>query len=435
MSFSLCPRSRIAIRFALIVTFTAAPAFGQSDQALSLDESLQIAIARSSQIVSTDAQVRASREMAVSAGQLPDPVLKFGVNNVPVDGADRFNLTNDFMAMRSVGVMQEFPREEKRKARAERFEREAEFGAAQRDWNVTTVRRDTALAWLDRSYQESMRTLLEAQTNEAMLQVEAAETAYRAARGSRADIFAARSQVEQIRDRIDQTSRQVATATTQLSRWVGEAASRPLSARSDLDKLPVQAHELELQLSHHPQLAILEKQEAMAVADAKVAQAGKRPDWSWEVMYNLRGPSFSNLVSINVAIPLQWDQKNRQDREVAAKLAQVEQIRSQREDERRMRAAEIRSMIQEWTSNRARLERFDRSLIPLARERTRATLTAYRSGSGPLSAVLEARRNEIDTRTERLRLEMDTARIGAQFAYLMPIEHGFTPSNLRKDGR
>lgn len=432
MSLSCCPRSQIAACFTLTAIFTAAPALGQSARALSLDESLQIAIARSSQITSTDAQVRASREMAVSAAQLPDPVLKFGVNNVPVDGPDRFNLTNDFMAMRSVGVMQEFTREEKRTARAQRFEREAEIGAAQRDWNVTTIKRDTALAWLDRSYQESMRTLLEAQANEATLQVEAAETAYRAGRGSRTDIFAAKSQVEQIRDRIDQTSRQVATATTQLSRWVGEAASRPLSARPDLDKPPLQDHELESQLSHLPQLAMLEKQEAMAVADVKVAQAGKRPDWSWELMYNLRGPSFSNLVSINVAIPLQWDQKNRQDREVAAKLAQVEQIRAQREDERRMRAAEIRSMLQEWTSNRARLERYDRSLITLALGRTRAALTAYRSGSGPLSAVLEARRNEIDTRTERLRLEMDTARIGALFAYLMPIEHGLTESNSRK---
>jgi outer membrane protein TolC len=120
---------------------------------------------------------------------------------------------------------------------------------------------------------------------------------------------------------------------------------------------------------------------------------------------------------------------------VAAKLAQVEQIRAQREDERRMHAAETRSMLQEWTSNRARLERFDRSLITLAQERTRAALTAYRSGSGPLSAVLEARRNEIDTRMERVRLEMDTARIGAQLAYLVPNKHGLAESNSRRSGR
>ena len=56
-------------------------------------------------------------------------------------------------------------------------------------------------------------------------------------------------------------------------------------------------------------------------------------------------------------------------------------------------------------------------------ERTRASLAAYRGGSGPLTAVLEARRGEIETRIERLRLEMDTARLWAQINYLVPAGH------------
>ena len=44
-------------------------------------------------------------------------------------------------------------------------------------------------------------------------------------------------------------------------------------------------------------------------------------------------------------------------------------------------------------------------------ERT-ALLAAYRGGSGSLSAVLEARRMEIDTVLEHIRLEMDIAGVG-----------------------
>ena len=47
MPFSRCPRSRIAAHLALTAIFTAAPALAQSKPALSLDESLQITIARS----------------------------------------------------------------------------------------------------------------------------------------------------------------------------------------------------------------------------------------------------------------------------------------------------------------------------------------------------------------------------------------------------
>ena len=61
--------------------------------------------------------------------------------------------------------------------------------------------------------------------------------------------------------------------------------------------------------------------------------------------------------------------------------------------------------------------------MPLATERTRASIAAYRGGGGPLSAVLEARRVEIDSRMERLRLEMGAARLWAQLNYLVPVRH------------
>ena len=56
-------------------------------------------------------------------------------------------------------------------------------------------------------------------------------------------------------------------------------------------------------------------------------------------------------------------------------------------------------------------------------ERTRASIAAYRGNAGTLTAVLEARRAEIDTRVERLRLEMGAARLWAQLNYLVPAGH------------
>ena len=71
-------------------------------------------------------------------------------------------------------------------------------------------------------------------------------------------------------------------------------------------------------------------------------------------------------------------------------------------------------------------------LIPLAAERTRAALAAYRGGGGTLAAVLEARRMEIDTRMERLRLEMETAALWAQLEYLIPAEHDAAADEPRR---
>jgi outer membrane protein TolC len=80
-------------------------------------------------------------------------------------------------------------------------------------------------------------------------------------------------------------------------------------------------------------------------------------------------------------------------------------------------------MLQEWQSNRQRLTRYDATLVPLAAERTRAANAAYRGGASGLTPLLEARRAEIDTRIEQLRLAMETDRLWARLTYLIPTGH------------
>jgi outer membrane protein TolC len=392
-------------------------------QPLTLDRALELARARSQAVVAQDSAAAAARELAVAAGQLPDPTLTVGINNLPVTGPDRFSLTDDFMTMRSIGVMQEFTREGKRKARTARYEREAESAEAGKQLAVANLSRDTALAWLDRYYREVIATMLRRQRDEAALSIDAAEAAYRGGRGSQADVIMARAAVAMIDDRIAQNDRDVLTAKTMLARWVGAPANEPLASPPSTATSPIDVADLDSRLAHHPAIAVLTKQEEVAQAEADVARASKDTDWSLALMYSQRGPSYSNMVSINVSIPLQWDQRNRQDREVTAKLALADQVRAQREEMLRDHIAEIRVMWQEWQSYRERVARYDATLISLATERTRAALTTYRSGSGPLAAVLDARRSEIDTSIERAKLELESARVWARLYFLLPPEH------------
>ncbi len=414
-SFCAVPRWR-----SLVLVFGLAAAGAHAQETLALDQALHLAEARSLQLPAQDAAARAAREMAAAAGQRPDPVFKAGVNNLPVNGPDRLSLTRDFMTMRSFALSQEFTRADKLEARSARFEREAEAAEAGRAQALANLQRDTAMSWLDRHYKERVRELLQAQRSEARLSVEAADSAYRTSRSSQADVFAARSAEAQIDDRLAQNEREIATATTQLARWVGTPAQQPLGTAPGIDGVALDTATLDSQLAHHPRIAVLLKQEEAARAEARTAQANQRADWSAEVMVSQRGPSYSNMVSVNVSIPLQWDAKNRQDRELASKLALAEQLRAQREEALREHVAEVSAMLQEWQGNRARLQRFDTRLLPLAAERVRAALAAYRSGGTSLVAVFDARRAEIDTRLERLRLEADTARLWAQLNYLAP---------------
>ncbi|MBI2508581.1 MAG: TolC family protein [Betaproteobacteria bacterium] len=303
----------------------------------------------------------------------------------------------------------------------------AERGLAEKTATLATIQRDTALAWLDRYYAEATAEVVAAQIKEARLEIEAAESGYRAGRGSQADIFTARSAVVALEDRLSEIGRRIRTAKTALARWVGEAAAEaPLAGKPGIDIIRLDPRALDTQLAHHPQIALLARQVEIAATEAKLAQANKKADWSLEAAYQQRGSAFSNMISIGVSIPLQWDQKNRQDRELAAKLAMVEQAEAQRDEALRAYAGEVRAQIQEWENGRERRARYERELVPLAKERTQAALAAYRGGKAGLMEVLAARRNELEVGLQALQLEMETARLWAQLNFLIPEDVGTT---------
>lgn len=420
-------RKRIPARVAGVVLLVISLCGGVAAQTppllppLTLQAALLEAEKRSHALEAQDAATQSARELAVAAGRLPDPMLRLSVDNLPVDGPMRFSLTQDFMTMRSVGLTQTLTREDKRRARSARFEREGDAAQAMRVMQLTALQRQTTLAWFDRHYQQQMVDLLTRQRDEAALQIEATETAYRAGRGSQADVFAARSAVARIEDRIQEARDRHANAGISLARWVGDAASGPLGEAPGLTRTrmadPVQGNGVD----QIPDIALMASKEAVALAEAEVARQEKRTDWSVSFMYSQRGPAFSNMVTLGVSVPLQWDQKNRQERELSAKLAKAEQVRAEREEVVRERMAQMQRWRTSWQSRLARLDDYDHHLIPLAGERTLAALSAYRGGKTPLSTVLEARRMEIDTRVERLRIEMETAALWTELEFLMPV--------------
>ena len=342
--------------------FVFSAAVSAADAPLTLAEAQRRAVERSRQLSGQDSAVTASREMAVAAGQLPDPVLKLGIQDLPVDGPDRFSVARDSFTMRQIGVMQEFTRSEKRQLRAQRFEREAEKSLAEKSATVAMIQRDTALAWLDRYYAEALAAVIAEEAKEAQLEIVAAEGAYRAGRSNQADVLAAHSALVGLEDRASEQNRRIQTAKTGLARWVGDAADAPLAGKPGIDSIRLDTGALDRQLAHDPQITVLSKQEEMASSEAKLAQANKKSDWSVEVMYSQRGSSFSNMVSVGVSIPWQWDQKNRQDRELASKLAMAEQATAQREEALRARIGEVRAMVTEWENGRERLARYGREI-------------------------------------------------------------------------
>jgi outer membrane protein TolC len=205
-----------------------------------------------------------------------------------------------------------------------------------------------------------------------------------------------------------------------LARWVGPAPQLAPAGAPDIDHVRLDPDTLDTALAHHPDIAVLDRQQALARAGVDLAQANRKPDWTVEMAFQQRGRANSNMVSVGVSVPLQWDRKQRQDRELAARLALAEQAQGERDEMLRAHVAETRIMLADWQNGRERLARYSRELVPLGADRSGAVLAAYRGGKATLADVLAARRSESEVRLQALQLEADTARLWAQLNFLYP---------------
>lgn len=408
----------------LVVVFWSGfnkPVIGQTSAApLTLDAALNLAQDQSAALRAQDAAVHAAREMAVSAGRLPDPVLRLSLDNFPIEGESRFSLSDDFMTMRSVSLMQTLTRVKKRHARSMRYEREAEAATSIRSMQNARLLTQTADAWFDRYYQEQIQRLLQRQLEEASRVSKAVESAYRSGRNSQAEVLAAHAALARIGDQLHEVGAELSIARARLQRWIGDGPEQPLGVLPKIDQTRLAEHHLSNEIDQHPDIAVMNARELVARAEADVARQEKNADWSLFLKYSNRGDQFGDMVSLGLSIPLQWNQANKQDRVLSARLQKAEQIRLEREEMRREHRFEVQRLLANWRSNLARLADYDKTLMPLATERGRAMETAFRSGKAPLHDVLEAQRMVTDTQLERLRIEKQTAKWWVELEFLIP---------------
>lgn len=390
-----------------------------STHSLTLEAALEAVQVRSATLQAQDAATLASQEMAVAAGRLPDPVLRMSLDNVPVQGPMRYSLSGDFMTMRSVGMMQTFVDADKREARSTRYQRQAQVSVAMRAMQQSKLLVQTARAWLDRYFHERMLELLQRQREETRQVGMAVEAGYRGGRDSQADVVAAHAAVAHMDDRLQEVRTQLTNAQTLLARWVGDAAAQPLGTPPNMTRTRLAEHAVSHTVDQYPQLRVMQAREQVAEAEVQVAQHEKKADWSWSLMYSQRGSRFSDMVSLGVSIPLQWDQPQKQDRELAATLARLEQVRWEREEVRREHVAQVQSLFTSWRSNLTRVQDYDKTLLVLARDRVQATQAAFSSGQAPLVAVIQAQRMVTDVLLERLRIERQAAMEWAELEFLV----------------
>jgi len=389
---------------------------------LGLNDAVNLAEHEVPMIQAREAAVESAQSAVVPAGQLPDPQLTFGIDSLPVTTAEAFSLTRDSFTERTIGVMQQFPRREKRRLRTERAQASEARELALLTSERLSVRESVARAWIACSTAERRLQLLQALQPRAQAAVAAATAALSSGRGSAADGIATKSAQAMLADRISQVEREVDEARAEFARWLPDAAERPLGDAPDWSDLGIDPESIVAHAGRHRELLAYDAAEHVADTEVALARADKRPDWSVELAYAQRGPQYSNFVSLQLRVDLPIFPKSRQDPVIVSKLAALTQIQAEREDALRMHTAQLHKTLAAWRSANERVQRYEHELLPLADDRVAVALAAYGGGRGDMQAWLSALDVAIEQRITYTQLQTTLGQAWAALHFAFPQE-------------
>ena len=393
-----------------LAVLAAVPSFAHAQRTLTMSQALDIAVARAPEVAARQASAEGAAAAQISAGQLPDPRLVLGLDNVPVTGPDPFSLTSDSMTQGKIGWAQEMLNAAKRKARSEVAQaltaRERALLAAERQ----IVKRATALAWLNRYFAEKRLALFGALERENRVLQDTVNARVAAGRALPADAIATRQEALQLADRRDELELECGAGAGCIERWVGDAADATLAGEPQIPTLDA-AH-LRENLARHVELAVFEPMAADGGGRSARSRGGKARRLGlggqlWQAQRLLRGHGLRASGARAAAV-------QRHPSRSPESSQSEKRFSGSKRNARRCCASTPKRLKQSWPPRRSssrKLARLRDSALPLADERVRLLMASYEARRVDLGAVLSARGDRIETRLKVIETRGGACRI------------------------
>ncbi len=393
---------------------------GYSD-GLTLEEVERLALSHDPSIQAVQAESQALQEMAVAAGQLPDPLLKLGMMALPVDS---FDLSQEAMTQLQVGVVQRFPRGRSRALQSEQIvERSRSMDQIARDrrMQITRTVRET---YLDVILQMKLANLTSVARNVFLDLAEITQDYYASGRAQQQDVLRAVVELGRIEERAARITQEEERARARLAVYISDSAY--LGMQGDWPRIskPMLTDAVRERLPNHPRILALAQQILAADKGVELARQKYRPQFALDVTYGGRsgynpdGSSRADLLSLMLTMDVPLFTANRQDRVTAAKVAESSAAMFSRDDILRRMNYELDLQFANLQRQTERLELYEKTLLPQAAFSADASFEAYQSSVGDLTALMRARITEYELQLEHARLQSELLKTQARLLYL-----------------
>jgi cobalt-zinc-cadmium efflux system outer membrane protein len=402
--------SRSPTHLAIAVAW-AALASGAHAGPITFQAAVDRAVASAPGLQAADLQAQAARAAAPAAGALPDPKLNFAVEGFPVSGPNAGRPNRDDFSDVRVGVMQDVPNAGRRRAAVAGARAEISQADAAREAEIRKVRVGAALAWIDLAYAQRRLAAVDEVLKALAPLWDAQPSAVASGRARPGQALTPVQMRASLEDRRSELVSAVARAGADLTRWTGEPAP---AAVGDPPHYPIDEAALHAALEENPTILVSRSAVQRAEAEVDAARAAKRPDWSWEVAYQRRDPMFGDMVMAGVTVSLPIFASRRQEPLIVARRAEASKAAAEREDARRMLAAQLDGDLADHVMHHEQWQRTLTAVLPAARQRADLETESYAAGRANLADVLDAMSALADAKLTAVEREAMVTRDGAR---------------------
>ncbi|MCE0845126.1 TolC family protein [Buttiauxella sp. A2-C1_F] len=386
----------------------------------SLQQTLAAAVHYSAELSANRNQSNALNAMADSARELPDPKLKFGIENVPVQGSNSHRFTREGMTMQRIGIMQDYVSEEKRDRKAETILAQSASSAAKAEVIRATLQRVTAQAWLDLALSQKVLVGAQKLVAETERQISVQKTTVASGSSPASSVVDIRMTLLGMQDKVTLAQRDVTLAQTRLLQLTGENIENTRGTLPRYQRLPADPEILEQNVGQHPE--VIEAAREADVAKARSAQSAvaAKPNVGVEVYYAHRADDYDDMAGVMFTVDLPMFKSQRQDKDLAADMSRSMEANDQLALANRDRIALVRTLVAQYQAAQTLWLRQQEEILPLQRQRLSLIEAQYRAGQSTLSDLLTARRTLLDTELTANSAEKSVAETWAAIRYLTP---------------
>jgi len=409
-----------AIFFSFLVLIPLSSQAQPEKPLLNVDQLIDEVLQNNPEILAAKKKLEVFKEKVPQAFALEDPMLGFGIINLPTN----FSFRDEDMTMKEISISQKIPFPGKRPLMREMAEKEVEAVFNEIQGKVHQIIKDVKTAYYDLSH--TYRATEVTQRNKNILEnfVKIAETRYAVGEGIQQDVLKAHVEVSRMLDELIMLEQKRRALEAKLKALLNRAPETQVGIPEEVifRKFPFTIEELQkMALEMNPTLKGMKK---MIESKEKAYALAKReyyPDFNFRFAYGQRdnGPemkrrdTLTGMMEIN--IPIFY--KSKQDRKVAEAKADIQVIEAQykaMKNEILFMITDMGSMIQR---GERQLELYKTGIIPQASLQINSAMSACRVGKADFMTLLDSQmtlyKYELEYHQALTEYEKNVAGLGA----------------------